>query len=259
MQDLVQITRYSRYEYYELMRRLIEREKTQIRKPQLPLDKLTKCLSENVVTDVAEPIPECTTCGICCVFAPIVPVSRGDSQQLSSYWDVTLDEDNSLVIDRVLPRRMENGYCANLDGEMGKHVACTIYNDRPKICHDFEAGSDRCHEYRRIYGIEPALSDEEIFASTGKLNELAQRPRIEFVRILLREMIYETEPLADGGLSRSKKTKLMIVAFLDDDIETPYVLHFYDPSEEIWFESDFLTLSLEQAREIIELRAEQVI
>ena len=45
MQDLVQITRYSRSEYYELMRRLIERKNAQILEPQLPLDKLTKWFS----------------------------------------------------------------------------------------------------------------------------------------------------------------------------------------------------------------------
>lgn len=259
MQDLVQITRYPRYEYYELMRRLIERENAQILEPQLPLDKLTKYFSENVVTSVAEPVPDCTTCGICCVFAPIVPVSCDDTKQLSSYWDITLDVDSSVVINRMLPRNMENGHCANLDGAIGNHVSCTIYNERPKVCHDFEAGSDRCHEYRRIYGVEPPLSDEETFDAIGKLRGLIKAPQIEFVRILVGEMVYETEPLAEGRISRSKKTKLMIVAFLDDNIETPYVLHFYDPTEETWFESDFLAMSLDQARTLIASRAEQKI
>jgi len=255
MQDLVQITRYPRSEYYELMRRLIERKNAQMLKPQLPLDKLTKWFSRNVVTDISEPLPECTTCGICCVFAPIVPVSRDDSRQLGSYWDITLDEDSSVLIDRVLPRSMENGYCANLDGVMGEYVACTAYHERPKVCHDFEAGSDRCHEYRRMYGIEPQLSIEDVVAATGKLNELPRLPKIDFVRILVGEMVYETTALADGGLSRSRRTKLKIVAMLDDDTGNFHVIHTYDPRVETWFESDFLAMSLDEAHEMIASRA----
>lgn len=257
MQDLVQITRFPRSEYYQLIRQLNERKNEQILKPQLPLDKLTKWISENVATDLAVPVPDCTTCGVCCAFPLIVPVSLEESQRLRSFWDVVFDEDDSVVADRVLPRNAENGYCGNLEGAIGEHVTCTAYEDRPKACRDFQAGSDRCHEYRRMYGFEPQLSVEQVGEATAKLNAKGRPAQIDFVRILVAEMSFETEPLADGTLTRTKRTKLKIVALMDDDPEKTYIIHTFDPSEETWFESDFLAMSLDEAREMIASRTEK--
>jgi len=259
MQNLVQITRYPRREYYELMMGMAAQINLQVNKPQLPLGKLTTRFSGNVVTDASEPVPECMTCGVCCAFPLIVPVLRSDSQKISSYWNVTLDEDNSVVIDRVLPRKIADGYCANLDGLLGKQVTCTAYVERPRPCREFEAGSDRCHEYRRMYGIEPLLSEDDVAAATGKLDKLHSRQKIAFVRILMQEMAFETIPLANGTSTRSKKTKLKIVAFLDDDAEKMHIIHTFDPSDEAWFESDFLAMSLDEAREMTASREKKVI
>ena len=38
-------------------------------------------------------------------------------------------------------RHKENGECIALDSETG---ICTIYDIRPKVCKDFERGSDEC-------------------------------------------------------------------------------------------------------------------
>lgn len=254
MQELVQITRYPRREYYGLIRQLDEQKNKQILEPQLPLDKLTKYVSRNVVTDNSEPVPECTTCGVCCAFALIVPVSKEDSRQLVSYCDITLDEDDTVVIDRVLPRQ-DNGCCENLGGMIREHVGCTIYNERPKVCHDFDAGSDRCRAYRRMYGVEPPLSEKQVAEAMTKLNAVTPPPQIDFVRILFGEMALETVPLPDGTLTRSSKIKLNIVAFLDNDPDTMHHIHTFDPSEETWFESDFLAMSLDEARGMIASRA----
>jgi len=254
MQELVQITRYPRREYYGLIRQLDEQKNKQILEPQLPLDKLTIFFSRNVVTDDSEPVPECITCGVCCAFALIVPVSNEDSRQLASYCDITLDEDDTVVIDRVLPRQ-DNGNCANLGGVIREHVGCTVYNERPKVCHDFDSGSDRCHAYRRMYGVEPPLSETQVAEAMAKLNDVTLPPQIDFVRILFGEMALETMPVPDGTLTRSRKIKLNIVAFLDNDPDTMHLIHTFDPSKETWFESDFLTMSLDEAREMTASRA----
>ncbi|MEN0678911.1 YkgJ family cysteine cluster protein [Plesiomonas shigelloides] len=43
-------------------------------------------------------------------------------------------------------RRLEDGWCSALDRET---LLCTIYENRPWICHQFEMGSYECQEERK--------------------------------------------------------------------------------------------------------------
>lgn len=43
--------------------------------------------------------------------------------------------------------------CAALTGQVGKQVACGIYEWRPSPCREFEAGSDACHRARARHGL----------------------------------------------------------------------------------------------------------
>ena len=51
--------------------------------------------------------------------------------------------------------------CIALDGEVGQHVRCTIYENRPGPCRDFAPyaplgiGDDACDRARRRYGLVP--------------------------------------------------------------------------------------------------------
>ncbi len=45
--------------------------------------------------------------------------------------------------------------CAALTGQVGKHVACGIYEWRPSPCREFEEGSDDCSRARRKHGMAP--------------------------------------------------------------------------------------------------------
>jgi Fe-S-cluster containining protein len=46
--------------------------------------------------------------------------------------------------------------CSALLGKLGRRVRCAIYDVRPRGCRLVEAGSARCHQYRRERGIEPS-------------------------------------------------------------------------------------------------------
>lgn len=47
--------------------------------------------------------------------------------------------------------------CAALTGQVGKQVACAIYEWRPSPCREFEAGSEACARARRRHGLPAEL------------------------------------------------------------------------------------------------------
>jgi Fe-S-cluster containining protein len=229
-------------------------KKKGILEPQLPLELLSKYLRERTATYTSVPVPECTKCGVCCTFALIVPVTRQDSARLSLYCDLLLDDiSEEIVIDRVLPRGDE-GWCLHLQGTIGKEIGCRIYEDRPRVCHQFDAGSDRCHEYRRMYGLEPRLSDDETAAALERLH-LRETPNlIEEVVFVERGQIERSEFDVRTGVSRTSNVPLiMMVAFLNDG--ATHELHTFEAGREDWFESDLHGLTLEQAGERIKEQA----
>lgn len=56
---------------------------------------------------------------------------------------------------RFLRRDPASGRCDALAGELRK-CSCSIYEDRPNLCREFEAGSPDCLEVRRKLGIDEA-------------------------------------------------------------------------------------------------------
>ncbi len=45
--------------------------------------------------------------------------------------------------------------CIALAGEVGKAVACTIYDTRPSPCREFDTTDDACARARRRHGLPP--------------------------------------------------------------------------------------------------------
>ena len=45
-------------------------------------------------------------------------------------------------------RRLDDGWCAALDR---KSMRCTIYEQRPDICRDYEMGDSDCIEQRTVF------------------------------------------------------------------------------------------------------------
>ncbi|HMJ08266.1 MAG TPA: YkgJ family cysteine cluster protein, partial [Pyrinomonadaceae bacterium] len=255
MEQLVRITRLPRKAFYQNLLELNEKKKQRTLEPQLPLLKLSKYVSERTVTARDVPVPDCVSCGACCAYLLFVPVSRADSERLNEFVEITLDDsEHQIAIDRVLPRNAESGHCVNLSGTLGEQAGCTIYAERPKVCHDFDAGSDRCHEYRRIYGLEPRLTDTEIEQALGRLEAVEDKERIFEVQFVEAGTVsrYSFTFGDEESETQSESVQLKIFVFLED--EAPREIHTFDPAEETWFESDFLSLSLAEAKQLIESR-----
>ena len=139
---------------------------------------------------------------------------------------------------------------------LGERVACTIYENRPQVCHDFDAGSDRCHEYRRIYGLEPRLTESEIASALRSLERVEKKERIMDARIVEAGTVtHFSFSFGDEEGTTTESVRLKIVVFLED--ETSHEIHSFDPAEEIWFETDFVPLTLAEARELIASRRTQ--
>ena len=256
MAETVQITRLKKSEFYRTVGELEERKESRILPSQLPLHELSRRADRRIVTEPSTPVPDCLTCGVCCNFALMVTVTPSESEPLKEYWDVILEgvEDKEITINRVLPRSLDTGSCSFLKGNLRENIYCDIYEDRPHACRDFDAGSDKCHAYRRMYRVESPLTDNEVLTAMAKFIAKPPPQKISFVGIVKNSdfrIVNEDDVLVSEGIT------LRIVAFLDEDGETEHDLHIYDPAKETWFENEFLTLSLDEAKQLIASRLEQ--
>lgn len=248
-QNLIQITRMSKSDYYETIAELKLRLKNDLIAPQIAPETLTKTFSENLITPAENIIPDCLTCGLCCFYGLSVPVADDDPTPPENYWEIMLDDAASeIVVSKNLKRT--DTKCNYLNGEIGENVACQIYEVRPNTCRVFEAGSDRCHAYRRMFGLEPPLNNEELAEAEKKLSNSAFSEKITFVMITEKETTQRTVVTAEGSFTENKTSLLQITAFLGDD-ETPHIIHHFKPDEETWLEDDFLALTLAQAKDLI--------
>ena len=252
----IRITRMPKAEYLDLIRGYNRKKKSLIFEPQLPLDRTPKRVSENIATAADEPIPECTTCGVCCDLPLVVPIARSETERFSEYWEIYPDESVSdAVIERMLPRDAESGRCIHLAGELMIDIGCRVYADRPSPCRDFEAGSDRCHEYRRMYDVEEQLSRSAAKAAVKKITS-TPRGVITYAVIVVESTGWKSSYSAGSpdGPQTVPVTYLRIAAIVDDIEDEVKIIHSYEASEEVWFESDFIGLTLDAAKSLIESR-----
>ena len=108
--------------------------------------------------DAAKDEPDCLTCSACCRtdIEGLIAVYEQDVVR----WRTTGRKD---LIDGLVPGRFGGqafattraGACIHLGTADNRH-ACGIYEDRGVTCRGFPPGCDRCHEFRRDAGIEPA-------------------------------------------------------------------------------------------------------
>ena len=256
MKKPIQITRFQKAEFLDLVRQLDRENENKIFEPQLPLDRLSKRVSESVTLPAKEPAPECTTCGVCCDALLIVPITKAASERFSEFWDIVPDETApETVIERVLPRDTESGRCIHLAGKLGSDISCRIYADRPTPCRDFEVGSDRCHGYRRLYGFENPLSRSAVKAAVRHI-ESTKTDVITYSAIVVESTGWRAacsgEP--SGGVTTVPVTYLRVAVIVDDREDDVIALHSYEVSEEEWCESDFLGLTIEEAESLIKTK-----
>lgn len=100
-------------------------------------------------------VPDCRTCGACCVAelrSPFyVGVTDVDVARLSPRWRARHVSHGSLLT-RLDP--VGRCVCVGLRGAVGRRVSCSIYPRRPEPCRLIEAGDAECRRARRQAGLE---------------------------------------------------------------------------------------------------------
>jgi uncharacterized protein len=103
-------------------------------------------------------IPDCQSCGACCWGDEMwIHLVAGDDDRLGEKRVrslTVLTQHGRGYFARSM--RMEHGRCVAFRDDLGGGLSgCSIYEVRPDICRDFQAGSGDCHAARRRRGIEP--------------------------------------------------------------------------------------------------------
>lgn len=241
---LVQITRYSKADYYEMIGEIERRRDDAILEPQLPLKRLSKYVAKSVTEGSRRPPPECTTCGVCCSFALIVPVRTDEAGGLPEHWGITSD---GVVIERVLGRDLQTGCCEHLEGTLGERIGCRIYERRPDVCREFEPGSDRCLEYRRMYRIDRQLSEAEVDAAVAALGStiagVVTHASLDAVSIRT-----SLEAATEGqGFETRRHVRMRATVAVDHKYDEPIELFEYDAEADEWHETELLGMTIAEA------------
>jgi uncharacterized protein len=246
--EFVQITRQNKIaedDFYPLIKAMYEQIWQNLLPPQIIPKELSVKRASNVITPPDAPVPDCLSCGACCAAMLCVGVRPAEDEKLSAeeYWDITIEGKNEeITVDRYLRRDAETLVCAFLHNQNGEPTACKIYERRPQICRDFDAGSDKCHALRRAYGIEPFLS---LDGMTEALNKLDDKPLKSAPSETIREVKFvETET-----------GELQISALLNDG--STKIIHVFSSETEIWRQFEFDALTLSQAADLINSRRKQ--
>jgi len=253
MGKLVQITRYTRCDFNDLVNVLEERKKKELFAPQISLQKLSKYVADSVTSSSKLPVPDCQTCGACCDLDAGIEIDGEFASGFDTYWEIVSDGEPEVIIDRVLAWDVDSAHCCHLDGNVGEFVSCTAYEQRPTVCRTFEAGSDRCHEFRRMYGLEPQLGTETVLRDTPPIVEQKLNV-ITGIRISLHSVSVGVSPSDDDPeqLIFSKRITMRITVVVDHKLENEIELHKYNPAEEQWFERELIGMTLDEVQERIE-------
>ena len=113
-----------------------------------------------------EPTPpeyDCQTCGACCATFDVWLMGgdrdRFERSQKLVVLTRTYGPSGAGGDWRFMSRDDKTGCCVALEGGL-RSCRCTIYDERPWLCREFEAGSEDCLEARRKHGIDsPAIGD----------------------------------------------------------------------------------------------------
>lgn len=239
----VQITRQKKIaekEFYPVINAMYEQIWQNLLPPQILTDGLTTRVANNVITPPDALIPDCLTCGACCMALPCVGVRPSEEISAEDYWDITIKgEKGEITVDRYLRRDAETLACTALEIIGGTRAICRIYEQRPRICHDFEAGSDKCHALRRAFGYEPFLSLEGMSESLRKIDKKPVNS------------VY-SEAIQGVKFIEIKPGELQISASMKDG--SVRKIHTFNPKNETWRQFEFDGLVLSEAKDLIASR-----
>ena len=241
--EFVQITRKNRIaedEFYPMISAMYEQIWQNLLPAQILTENLTTRVANNVVTPPDAPVPDCVTCGACCMAMLAVGVRPHEKIAPEDFWDITVEgREGAIVVDRFVRRDSETFYCTALEIVNNEKALCRIYNERPQMCRDFEAGSDKCHALRRAFGYEPFLSLEEMPEAIRKLENLP-------VKFAASESIREVKFI------ETESGDLEISASMRDG--STQIIHSFHPRRETWRQFEFDGLTLAQAANLIASR-----
>jgi Fe-S-cluster containining protein len=238
--QLIQITRQKKItetDFTPFVNAMYEEVWGNLFPPQILTHDLSNTVSGNIITPADEPIPECVTCGACCASLLRVDVAPDNPISSSDCWDIIKEGENcEFIVDRIIKRKQEDLSCTALEGMVGDKVTCRVYDDRPRMCRKFEAGSDRCHAVRRAYGIEPFLSLSEMSEAREKLNAPNKAKN--------------SEVITKAILSEEKGTSNIQISVKVGDCPEE-IIHKFNAKSETWFQSEFEGLTLHEAKDLI--------
>jgi len=88
---------------------------------------------------------DCISCGACCAYSESWPalIGEGDGEGIP---EELIDPEH----DRM---QCYGDRCAALVGEIGSRAYCSVYDRRPLVCREFQAGSDDCIMVRRFFDL----------------------------------------------------------------------------------------------------------
>ena len=81
-------------------------------------------------------IPSCTECGLCCISGVILYKNIDEGKVPDSMIDFM---DHPLLFGKMKGSRTDMCLAWDRDTKL-----CSIYENRPKVCREFERGSDLC-------------------------------------------------------------------------------------------------------------------
>jgi len=99
---------------------------------------------------------DCQACGACCVEAGSVILIQSD-QGIPAHL-LSRHKTGQMEVSKYM-----GGRCKALEGVIGSCVSCSIYENRPQVCKQFEPGSPGCEEARS--------------GASHKMNQMEWRPR----------------------------------------------------------------------------------
>lgn len=107
----------------------------------------------------------CQKCGACCT---TYCVSFNSHELAKDHFNVPVEftfriSSDTLAMKNKMP---SSPRCVALDGHIGKHVSCNIYQNRPSPCRQFKASYEdgthnpRCDECRSKRGLQPLIRED---------------------------------------------------------------------------------------------------
>lgn len=237
---LIQIARQSRIretDFVPFVNSMFEKVWGGLFPPQILTDELSNTVSGNIITPADDPIPECMTCGACCASFVCVDLEPDNPISSEDCWDISKPgECGEFVVDRFIKRKDVDFSCTALNGKIGEDVSCRVYENRPRMCRQFEAGSDRCRAVRRAYGIEPFLTLQEMSAARGKIDALKSAVDFDIIK--------------SAVISEESETGIMQIS-VQTEGRSHIVIRRFERNLETWFQSEFDGLTLAEAKRLI--------